>query len=441
MSDGFIQSTSSEGLQMLGSAAQRSFELISGTVKAQLGEDAAAIFAEPIATSRGAATEWYAALPGRVVPLADLTKDERTALRQTLSAHLAAINALADRITARATSEDYWLAEALRNAVEAPDDTAIWALRSAEGPLRPLVVNWARLKDQRRDVRGVLTTLAPRKEVAAPIAPGGLASVGLAPASEPVLAATQAAAPVGWQPWPLLVAGWVMLAGMIALLTWLMVAPCGLQPDQLVSHCPAGPQTAATTLDQRHELLAQIAALNRRLSTQDQSCNLDSTAPVQKAEVAPAPISPPANQQAQGGANQAELDRRLSQKGLPPGADLLISLLWNSKTDLDLMLTCPDGEKVDFRQSQLAHCAAVLDVDANYPAVKAVSDPVENISVTGSQAGHYSVTVRKVNDQDPAGGTGFRLFIRQNGGAQQSFDGNLAKTGDIWTHDLEITAP
>lgn len=126
---------------MLGSAAQRSCELSAGTVQRHLAEAAAAIFAEPIPTLRGAVIEWSAPGPGRVEPLSSLTEDERAALRASLAAHVAAITALAGRLAAQATPDAFWLAEALRNALEVPDDTGLWALRDAKGRVQAVVVN------------------------------------------------------------------------------------------------------------------------------------------------------------------------------------------------------------------------------------------------------------------------------------------------------------
>lgn len=53
MFEAFLANTSTQGLSALGTAPQRSFELITGTVRDVLGERHAALFAEPVATQYG----------------------------------------------------------------------------------------------------------------------------------------------------------------------------------------------------------------------------------------------------------------------------------------------------------------------------------------------------------------------------------------------------
>ena len=81
MEQSLLVTTSAEGLQPLGSAAQRSFELVTGAVRARLGEAHAAIFAEPVAAQHGDAIDWHAAVPGRAVRLSELGEAERAAIK------------------------------------------------------------------------------------------------------------------------------------------------------------------------------------------------------------------------------------------------------------------------------------------------------------------------------------------------------------------------
>ena len=101
------------------------------------------------------------------MPPGDQTAAMQALLHQTLAGHVAAIVRLADQMAEKATPDAFWLAEALRRAVGVPDDTALWAAEARDGQLQPLLVNWARLREDRGTVRGVLTTLAPAA------APGG----------------------------------------------------------------------------------------------------------------------------------------------------------------------------------------------------------------------------------------------------------------------------
>lgn len=80
MSDGFLTSTSSEGLQTLGSAAQRSFELIVGSLRSALDDTAATLFAEPISTARSGSVEWYAPVHSATLAPAQQSLDIRADL-------------------------------------------------------------------------------------------------------------------------------------------------------------------------------------------------------------------------------------------------------------------------------------------------------------------------------------------------------------------------
>lgn len=270
MSDCLITTTTTEGLQTLGSAAQRSFELVTSTLRARLGDDAADLFAEPVVTAQGASTEWYTGQPGRPLPLATLNPDEATALRASVTASLARITALADDIAAQKTEQDFWLAEALRNATVLPDDAAIWAMRRPDGAISPVLVNWGRLADDQGRVRGVLTGTRSRPTPAIAPAPAQ------APTSAPAPAATAArstatpapAAAASANPWPWLVGlGWLLLALLIALILWLMIAPCGLTPLSL-RNC-SGPVADATASE---TLRAEIRQLEARLASADRAC-------------------------------------------------------------------------------------------------------------------------------------------------------------------------
>lgn len=435
MSDGFLTATSSEGLLALGSAAQRSFELIVGTLRSHLDEATACLFAEPISTARGASIEWYAPLPGRVVSPAQQTDAMRDDLRRAVQVSKASILALADRIAAKAGPDDFWLAEALRNAVEFPDDAAIWGVRRADGQLQPVLVNWARLHEDRPAVRGVLSTMAP----VAPTPPPPVAVPVSDQRSPPPDAAVFTSAAPGLAShqaipfWPLILLGWLILAVMIATLIWLMIAPCGLRPWPF-SQCGARAAVSNLGID-RQALLADIAGLEQRVADQGLACSL---AEVRPRLTPPVPVPDP---QKAGALDNAELDRRLANHGLTPGAALMISLVWSGRDDLDLKLQCPGGAEVDFRNKSVSTCNAQLDVDANFPVAAAVDDPVENISVSRLSAGRYVVSVQRATDRPPSGPTTFRVFVQQEGAEPRTMDGRLPAPGDIWTQDLEIAAP
>src|SRR6056297_1289007 len=96
MFEAFLANTSAEGLRPLGTAPQRSFELITGTVRKTFGDRHAALFAEPVAAQHGDRFDWYATAPGTPVLLSDLPADEAETARQTLKTLADDIRGLAD---------------------------------------------------------------------------------------------------------------------------------------------------------------------------------------------------------------------------------------------------------------------------------------------------------------------------------------------------------
>lgn len=404
-----------EGVQTLGSPAQRSYELLTATLRDRLGPEAAALLAEPIATANGAAVDWYAPLPGRAQPLASLTDAERDSLLADLQVRTDAIRALADKIAAQKTKDGYFLAEALRNALEVPDESAIWALRQGEA-LVPVIVNWGRIRDDRRAVRGVLSMVAPRAR--APRAPtAAVNAVPAVPASAtvpiPSTPATTSRQATRITPW-WLVLGWILLAVLIAIILWLLVAPCGLRPG-LLGPCQDGDSRTAALIEARQDLLAEIGVLEARLQDLSRDCLPEQAA-----------------------GDSGEVDRRIAVAGGQSEAALAFALMWNGQDDLDLAVTCPAGETVDFRNSQSAACGAVLDVDANFPIGFTVDDPVENVIFDQKTPGTYQVTVRRFADRDPAGPTDFTLFVRDAQGQIATHRGQLTDDG-AWTLQQEIT--
>lgn len=427
MSDAFITATSSEGLQALGSAAQRSWELVTGTLRDRLGPEAAALFAEPVAARHGATTEWYAAAPGVPVALRDLPPAEAAVLREALAGLVGQITALADNLAVQGTEESFWLAEALRNALQVPDDGAVWALRGPDGGLAPLLVNWGRVPDDSRAVRGVLSALTPRAQAPHP-APARAPDTALAeaaPRTAPGAAAAAAVGTGGGLAW-LLALGWLLLALMIGFALWLLIAPCGLRPGFA---SPCRPEAVSATAASADALGAEIAVLQAALADRELACLVDHRRAA-FLDLAPRPEAPV-------DAAIADLDRRLADRGAGQGGALTISLVWSGRDDLDISLRCPGGGEIDWRRRP-NNCGGALDVDANYPTTSAVDDPVENVTFPALIPGRYSIRVRRPADRAPAGPQSFAVVVRQTGKPDQRFEGQMSQTTPQWVQEIEI---
>ena len=422
-----LATTSIEGLVPLGSAAQRSHRLIAETLRPRLGEDAAFLFAEPVAAQDGTRIDWFSPRPGRSQRLTALPPVEAAAVRERLVALEALIRAEAARIAGLGTEDAARLAEALTNALSYPGDAAVHAVFDAAGTAHPVLVSWAHVPAGREAVAVPLTGLDTRRPppVPAPAAP----AVPAAPAAPAALPASPAgaAAEAGFLLPMLLGAGWLVLEGMVAAILALMVAPCALSRPG-VGLCPALP--AVVEPDRRLPALeAEIAALERALAGASAACQsavplpLPAPAPVPPAVPAEAPVDPPAN----------DIARRVEDRGGAAGA-LSFSLAWNALDDLDLVVTCPTGATINYIQRSA--CGGTLDIDANYPPQRATRDPVENVVFETAQPGTYIVRVRLY--ATTGGARPFSLLVREAGRPDRRIEGTVTGDRREWSQSFEI---
>lgn len=246
-----LATTTSEGLQPLGSAAQRSYELVSGALRDRLGEAHARLLAEPVAAEHGDRIDWHAPVPGRAVPVDGLSPHDRAALGARLSTLTAEILAEAGRLRADGSAEARRLAEALANAVEVPSDAYIHALQTDAG-WQPVLVHWAWRGDAGQSVRGALSGRMPAR--------------GAQAASGPVVTVWDNPAWL-WLIW----LGWFLLAALLALILWLMLHPCGLAPLG-PDYCRAEPQAIAAVHTEQDVLQDRVSALQREIALANRSC-------------------------------------------------------------------------------------------------------------------------------------------------------------------------
>lgn len=419
-----LVTTSTEGLQPLGSAAQRSYELVTGAVRQRLGPEHAAIFAEPVAAEHGGSVDWHAPLRGEALALSELPEDERAALTARLGRLVADIRAEAARLGDSRAAEDQRLAEALLNATEVPDPDMVRALRDAAGALHPVLIHWAWVRDEQRAVRGVLTAMVPR--------PGGAA---LAPVQE------RRSGPWWWLLW----LGWLLLALLIAAILWLLIAPCGV-PIRALNFCAPPPQQITAALTETRIAADAVAALERELALTARHCQ--PTVPVLPAPVeegveggaedgvdegraVPAPAPAPVLDEAR----RAEAERRMEERGGSRG-DLNFTLEWSTTDDIDLYVTCPTGATVSYLNR--GDCNGVYDLDANVLRAEAISDPVENIVFTDAPNGLYQVRAH-LKSERTEGAKQVILHVLRRNGPSQSYEGMLGDGQVEWTTNISIS--
>ncbi|MFV0514495.1 MAG: hypothetical protein ACK5MY_12845 [Jhaorihella sp.] len=405
MRDSVLATTSSDGLQPLGTAAQRSYELISGAVRARLGPEHASIFAEPVASEHGDRIDWHCAIPGPSMVLADLPEPERAALLDRLGAMAADIRAEAETLSATGQPEDRRLSEALLNALEIPGEAMIRAVQGGDGRLHPVLLHWGWVRNEQAAVRGILSGLVAR--------PSGAPGTAVTPARRRSW---------GW----LVVLGWLLLSVMLAAILWLLVAPCGLNPAG-PDYCPGeSPPVAAADAEER-VIADGIGALERALALAARDCQPT------------VPILPGPEKEGAAGGDPAAITTRLAGRGARMGAMNFV-LEWQGQGDLDISVTCPGGETLS-RESPAA-CSGSLDplaaagadtADDGVPPAR-----MENIVFSDAKPGIYKVrvTARAVRGQSE---TPLFLHVLRPGRAPQRHAGTVGEDGAGWTVNLSIS--
>jgi hypothetical protein len=101
-----------------------------------------------------------------------------------------------------------------------------------------------------------------------------------------------------------------------------------------------------------------------------------------------------------------EFRNRQTENQIKSDAKVNISLAWNNRADLDLIVKQPDGNVVSFKPCEAATCG-ILDVDANlcdprHPCNNLSDKPLENISWRDQMAvGTYKIYVRLYSTNGP----------------------------------------
>lgn len=136
----------------------------------------------------------------------------------------------------------------------------------------------------------------------------------------------------------------------------------------------------------------------------------------------PPPMEPPVRAEPTP-EERKEFVNRLSAAGAATG-ELTVALLWNSRSDLDLVVRCPAGRQLDYQHA--AECGGTLDVDANAARDQLSDRPVENAFWPAGKAGLgvYEIAVRYAprKDETSPGETPFQVRLIR-GGQESVFKG------------------
>ena len=126
-----------------------------------------------------------------------------------------------------------------------------------------------------------------------------------------------------------------------------------------------------------------------------------------------------------------EFANRLSAAGAATG-EITVALLWNGRSDLDLVVRCPSGRPLDYQHP--AECGGALDVDANASRDKLSDRPVENAFWPAGKAppGAYEIAVRYIprKDEQNPGETPFQVRLIR-GGQESVFKGAIRPNATV----------
>ncbi|HCK81863.1 MAG TPA: hypothetical protein PK880_05160 [Candidatus Competibacter sp.] len=114
-----------------------------------------------------------------------------------------------------------------------------------------------------------------------------------------------------------------------------------------------------------------------------------------------------------------EFASRMFESGAASG-EITVTLLWNSRGDLDLVVRCPSGQQLDFRAP--TECDGKLDVDANTARDKLNDRPMENAFWPAGKAGAgtYQILVRYMPRKDEEQLLETPFQVRLSRGRQES---------------------
>ncbi|MEJ6477534.1 MAG: hypothetical protein QNL92_02495 [Octadecabacter sp.] len=415
-----LTSTTPQQLKQFGSPGQRSVELIRATLSDRLTERHADLFAEPLRTPLGDRIDWLSQLEGRAQRLTDLPDNDAEIVRNQLTELVRDILGLADTLENDVSKDSQRLGEALRYAVEIPDETnSIFVVEtpSAEQAYQPVLVNWAHSSDATRINEGILSgrvsmrqPLSSEPKTASDML-GGAAPYIIAPANSSHVDR----GPRPW--WWLLMPLWLLVVVLTAWLFWLMIPTCGLNFGDRFNFCPQEVVSDDTGEREQLALVNRIDQLEREFALLDQGC---APPPPQPQEEARAPDN---------------IDERLDRENAQDG-ELTVTLAWDSTADLDLHVTCPGGDTIFYenRGSMTDGCGGMLDIDAN-AGIGGTSEPVEHIVFENPSPGEYRVRVHLFRNTAPPQTQSFRLRI-QTGSDIQNLSGSVGPRNPEWIHTL-----
>jgi hypothetical protein len=360
----------------------------------------ARLLAEPQPNPARGEVDWYAEGDGPAEPLESLPPDRRAAAQAVLDRLTGEIRALAARLRAEPSESRRFLGEMLERALQIPDPGSIRVRGDT-----PVLVAWGHVRLGETAGQAAVLGLAKAAPVAMPILP-------------PPTLPGKPRAPA----WPWFAALAVALLLLVPAI-WLVLDPPGGAGPPI---CQLPDDDLAALRDWRvadarnADLRAQLAALVSQAGNRRLHCPVPP--PTRRVQ------TPPPSQDA----------NRAQQRGGQTG-NLQIILAWDSRSDLDLHILCPNNEEISFQHRRA--CGGLLDLDANADANHSTNTPVENAFWATPPPGSIGIYVDPYELRGEAR-TPFRVTIRREGQPDRIVQGvAVAGRRSEKVTDVLISAP
>jgi hypothetical protein len=398
-----IATTRNAELQVLGTGGQlavQAWDQISGYLRRARSPAHAALFAEPNPDADRGIMDWYAGVQGAAPPLETLPEAAQDAARTEFARLYGDIREEADRLRASTRESERFLGELIALALITP---ATDCLRVVGG--QPVLVAWGHAKLGEAPSPELLIGMTRRRGGA-----GAMQIVG-PPAAPPEKRS--------WLSWLLGLLGLLLL--LLLLLLWR--DPFGWFKAAL-PQCVVQPGNAEL-LDELRAAQAREAALRNDIAGEMLRLGDRRTAcPPPEPPPRPRPPEPPRVTPPPPAPRQEDADRA-RREGARSGRVQII-LAWDDRNDLDLVMICPNGERLFFDHRQA--CGAVLDVDRNAGNNALSPTPVENIVFAAEPApGRYRIIVWHFQNNPPAPASSpYRVTVKREGRPDQVFTGRVA---------------
>jgi hypothetical protein len=398
-----IATTRNAELQVLGTGGQlavQAWDQITGFLRRARSPAHAALLAEPNPDADRGITDWYATGQGAAPPLETLPDAAQDSARAEFARLYGDIREEADRLRASTRESERFLGELIALALITP---ATDCLRVVGG--QPVLVAWGHAKLGEAPSPELLIGMTRRRGGA-----GAMQILG------------PPAAPPAKRPWLFWLFGLLGLLLLLLLLLLLWRDPFGWFKAAL-PQCVVQPGNAEL-LDELRAAQAREAALRGdiaremlRLGDRRTACPPPEPPPPppQRRVEQPTPPTPPRQEDAE----------RARREGARSGRVQII-LAWDDRNDLDLMMICPNGERLYFDHRRA--CGAELDVDRNAGNSALTATPVENIVFAAEPApGRYRIIVWHFQNNPPAPASSpYRVTIKREGRPDQVFTGRVA---------------